>query len=114
MKSLPTYVVLLFFQCWTHCSMSQYGAYMEDSGKADSGCEVCDLLTDGTTPTAKVSITAPAVALVDELPLTAPVVTLVAVKTFTPAQPFPPPRWRLCEFLASTACPVRGPACLQA
>ncbi len=87
---------------------------MDDCDNAGSGCEVCDLLTDGATLTAKVTIASPAVALVDDLPLTVPVMVLAAAQAFTPAQPLPHQRWRLCEFLASTACPVRGPACLQA
>lgn len=94
--------------------MTQYGAYMEDSDDEGSGCVVCDLLTDGTTLTVKVTVTAASVVLFDKLPLTAPTVTLVAAQAFTPAHPLPPPRRRLCEVLASTACPVRGPACLQA
>lgn len=94
--------------------MTQYGAYMEDSDDEGSGCVVCDLLTDGATLTAKLTVAAPAVVLFDEHPLTAPTVTLVAAQAFTPAHPLPPPRRRLCEVLASTACPVRGPAPLQA
>lgn len=90
--------------------MSQYGAYMEDRDGTDSGSEVCDLLTDGATLTAKASVTASAVDVVYELPLTVPVVGKSVTQAFVLAQPLPPPRRRLCEVLASTACPVRGPA----
>ena len=39
--------------------MTQYGAYMEDSDDEGSGCVVCDLLTDGATLTAKLTVAAP-------------------------------------------------------
>lgn len=114
MKFVANHLLILFVLCWTHCSMSEYGAYMDGCGDSDSGSEVCDLLTDGMTLTAKMSLVAPALALLDEFSLSAPPAVLVVAEVLTPAHPLPPPRIRLCEFLASTACPVRGPACLQA
>lgn len=82
---------------------------MDDCKNADSGCEVCDLLTDGATLTAKVSLSAPVAALIHDLPLTVSVSTLTLAHVFVPTQSLPPQRKRLCEILAGTACPVRGP-----
>jgi|GEM_PF-2143351 len=100
--------------------MSQYGAYMEDqsadqtSCPTDDGC-VCDLLSDGTTLTSPVDVNPVVLRLESELPVPDAVAASVVSATISWLPEYaPPPRGRLCEFLASTACPVRGPACLQA
>jgi hypothetical protein len=115
--------------------MAQYGAYMEEGGMEQVAgilgiqntvidasshhpsipfCTV-DLLTDGTTLTAHLQLHATTATL----PLLLPVPLFAG----TPLSKWSrqlwqtsnsPQRRRLCEVLASTACPVRGPAPLQA
>lgn len=125
-RILSAFILSFWLLCWTHCTLSQYGSPVaemacecchEDSDETDKspcheepGCEVCEYLTKGSTLISHIE-PAPAVfSLIAEICFPPALMVQVASKETIPDYARgPPPRLRLCEFLARTGCPVRGP-----
>ncbi|MBL9117156.1 MAG: hypothetical protein JNJ83_19275 [Verrucomicrobiaceae bacterium] len=127
MKFLSAIILCLWVSCLVHCSLERFGVlggatccaehvchegeHDEEHEPVSDECQVCDYLENGATLAVKLGLEAqPEFALPVVMQLVLPVVDADSSAEVLLSVHGPPVR-RLCEFLARTACPVRGPDC---